>query len=89
MSGGNNWEYCTDSSCPGTSVSTTQQMSVNPLNAPGSCCKFPFIILTKFIQLKYLLHKDCGEMNRMAMDKRIVGGIPAEAGEFPWQVGNI
>ena len=25
----------------------------------------------------------------MTMDKRIVGGIPAEAGEFPWQVGNI
>ena len=39
--------------------------------------------------MKYFLSKDCGEMNRMAMDKRIVGGIPAEAGEFPWQVGNI
>ena len=43
VSGGGHWEYCTDSSCPGTSVSTTQQMSVNPLNAPGSCCKFPYI----------------------------------------------
>ena len=42
VSGGGHWEYCTDSSCPGTSVSTTQQMSVNPLNAPGSCCKFPY-----------------------------------------------
>ena len=64
-------------------------MSVNPLNAPGSCCKFT-LYLTKFIQLNYLLlYKDCGEMNRMAMDKRIVGGIPAEAGEFPWQVGDI
>ena len=40
VDGGGNWEYCTDSSCPGTSVSTTQQMSVNPLNAPGSCCKY-------------------------------------------------
>ena len=34
-----NWEYCTDSSCPGTSVSTTEQMSVNPLNEPGKCCE--------------------------------------------------
>ena len=34
------WEYCTDSSCPGTSATTTQQMAVNPLNAVGSCCKF-------------------------------------------------
>ena len=39
VAGGGHWEYCTDSSCPGTSASTTQQMSVNPMNAPGSCCK--------------------------------------------------
>ena len=34
------WEYCTSSSCPGTSETTVeQQMSANPLNAAGSCCK--------------------------------------------------
>ena len=40
VAGGTNWEYCTESSCPGTSATTTPQMSINPLNAPGSCCKF-------------------------------------------------
>ena len=34
------WEYCTSSSCPGTSATTVeQQMSANPLNAAGSCCR--------------------------------------------------
>ena len=37
FSGG--WEYCEDSSCPGLSASTTEQMSVNPINEVGSCCK--------------------------------------------------
>ena len=46
-----------------------------------------YIIFFSFgSSLKFILSKDCGEMNRQAMDKRIVGGIPAEAGEFPWQV---
>ena len=29
---------------------------------------------------------DCGIPNRANYDKRIVGGIPTEVGEFPWQV---
>ena len=33
------WEYCTSATCPGTSVTTTEQMSPNVLNAAGSCCK--------------------------------------------------
>ena len=33
------WEYCEDASCPGTSTETTLQAAVNPLNAPGNCCK--------------------------------------------------
>lgn len=33
------WEYCTSSSCPGTSETTVQQISENPLNSAGSCCK--------------------------------------------------
>ena len=33
-----NWEYCSDS-CPGTSVETTQQMTVASGNEVGSCCK--------------------------------------------------
>ena len=33
------WEYCEDSSCPGVSASTNEQMSVNPANDAGSCCK--------------------------------------------------
>ena len=32
-------EECEESSCPGTSVSTTEQMSVHPANAPGNCCE--------------------------------------------------
>ena len=34
-----NWEYCQDASCPGTSVTTTPQMTVTPGNEVGSCCK--------------------------------------------------
>ena len=52
----------------------------------GAVVSFP---IKKLLSVKYILSKDCGEMNRMTMDKRIVGGIPAEAGEFPWQVGYI
>ena len=33
------WEYCQDASCPGTSVTTTPQMTVSPGNEVGSCCK--------------------------------------------------
>ena len=33
------WEYCTSSSCPGVAA-PTEQMSANPYNAEGSCCKF-------------------------------------------------
>ena len=28
----------------------------------------------------------CGIPNRASMNKRIVGGVAAEVGEFPWQV---
>ena len=28
----------------------------------------------------------CGVPNRAVNDKRIVGGIPSEVAEFPWQV---
>ena len=48
VAGGGNWEYCTDNSCPGSSVSTTQQMRVNPLNEPGKCCKC-FYLLTSYL----------------------------------------
>ena len=32
-------EYCEDPNCPGLSASTTEQMTVNPANEVGSCCK--------------------------------------------------
>ena len=38
-----NWEYCSGSSCPGMTVSTTEQMSIGSTatgsNVAGSCCK--------------------------------------------------
>ena len=39
VSGSGHYEYCVEPSCPGTSVSTTEQMSVHPANAPGNCCE--------------------------------------------------
>ena len=37
------WEYCDeDKSCPGMSISSTPQMSVDPKNEPGNCyCGVP------------------------------------------------
>merc|ERR1719412_1825009 len=60
------YEYCQDASCPGTSATTTPQMTVSYGNEVGSCY--------------------CGIPNRANMDKRIVGGVPSEVGEYPWQV---
>lgn len=78
------WEYCIESTCPGTSTATTQQPSVNPDNAAGSCCK---ICQKTIISISlYLLLLDCGIPNRANMDQRIVGGVPSEAAEYPWQV---
>ena len=33
------WEYCSSSSCPGVSNTTIEQISANPMNSAGSCCK--------------------------------------------------
>ena len=34
------YEYCQDASCPGTSATTTSQMTVSHGNEVGSCCKY-------------------------------------------------
>jgi len=42
LNSGGKWIYCEEKTCPGTSLETTPQISVNPKNAVGNCyCGVP------------------------------------------------
>ena len=40
VSGQGNWEYCSDSSCPGMAANPAEAITPHPLNVGSQCCKY-------------------------------------------------